>query len=108
MKAIVCEMCGGNDVVKQDGLYICQNCGTKYTAEDAKKLMIDISGSSIKVDEKEKAESYTVIEYYETAIQPNAAHFPSGLKNAAKASDNTKNSVNDFTRASLLKGHGRD
>ena len=57
---------------------------------------------------KEKAESYTVIEYYETAIQPNAAHFPSGLKNAAKASDNTKNSVNDFTRASLLKGHGRD
>lgn len=58
MKAIVCEMCGGNDVVEQDGLYICQNCGTKYTAEDVKKLMIDISGSSIKVDEKEKAESY--------------------------------------------------
>lgn len=58
MKAIVCEMCNDNDVVKQDGLYICQNCGTKYTTEDAKKLMVDISGSSVKVDETEKVERY--------------------------------------------------
>lgn len=58
MKAIVCEMCNSNDVIKQDGLYICQSCGTKYTPEDAKKLMIDISGSSIKVDETDKAERY--------------------------------------------------
>lgn len=41
MKAIKCEMCGSNDVVKQDGLYVCQNCGTKYTVEEAKKLMIE-------------------------------------------------------------------
>ena len=58
MKAIVCEMCNSNDIVKQDGLYVCQNCGTKYTAEDAKKLMVDISGSSIIVDESEKAKRY--------------------------------------------------
>ncbi len=58
MKAIVCEMCNSNDVVKEDGFYICQNCGTKYTAEDAKKLMVDISGSSVKVDETEKVERY--------------------------------------------------
>jgi len=58
MKAIVCEMCNSNDVIKQDGLYVCQNCGTKYTTEDAKKLMVDISGSSVKVDESEKAENY--------------------------------------------------
>ena len=41
MKAIKCEMCGSNDLVKQDGLYVCQNCGTKYTVEEAKKLMIE-------------------------------------------------------------------
>ena len=41
MKALKCEMCGSNDVVKQDGLYVCQNCGTKYTVEEAKKLMIE-------------------------------------------------------------------
>lgn len=42
MKAIVCEMCGSNDVVKQGGLYVCQNCGTKYDPEAAKKLMVEV------------------------------------------------------------------
>ena len=41
MKSIVCEMCGSNDIVKKDGLYVCQFCGTKYSVEDAKKMMID-------------------------------------------------------------------
>ena len=41
MKAIKCELCGSNDVVKQDGLFVCQHCGTKYSTEEAKKLMLD-------------------------------------------------------------------
>ena len=41
MKSMVCEMCGSNDIVKKDGLYVCQFCGTKYSVEDAKKMMID-------------------------------------------------------------------
>ena len=48
MKAMVCEMCDSNDFVKQDGLYICQQCGTKYTVEEAKKLMVDKPDSSDK------------------------------------------------------------
>ena len=58
MKAIVCEMCGSQDLVKQDGMYVCQNCGTKYTVEEAKKLMIegtvDVSGSTVKVDSSDE------------------------------------------------------
>lgn len=56
MKAIVCEMCSSNDVVKQDGVYVCQSCGTKYTPDEARKLMIevegpvDVSGSTVKLD----------------------------------------------------------
>ncbi|MCR5015471.1 MAG: TFIIB-type zinc finger domain-containing protein [Ruminococcus sp.] len=54
MNALVCEMCGSNNVIKEDGMYICQSCGTKYSVEEAKKLMIegtvDVSGSVIKVD----------------------------------------------------------
>ncbi len=42
MKAIVCEMCGSQDLVKQDGYYVCQNCGTKYDPEEAKKLMVEV------------------------------------------------------------------
>ncbi|MBR3552122.1 MAG: TFIIB-type zinc finger domain-containing protein [Clostridia bacterium] len=62
MKALVCEMCGGNDLVKQDGMYVCQSCGTKYTVAEARKLMIegtvDVSGSTIKVDNSAFVEKY--------------------------------------------------
>ncbi len=41
MKRIVCEMCGSNDLIKKDGLFVCENCGTKYTLEEAKKMMVE-------------------------------------------------------------------
>ena len=41
MKQLVCEMCGGHDLVKQDGVFVCQNCGTKYSVEEAKKMMVE-------------------------------------------------------------------
>lgn len=54
MKRLTCEMCGGTDLVKQDGLFVCQNCGTRYSLEEAKKMMIDgivdVSGSTVKLD----------------------------------------------------------
>ena len=61
MKALACEMCGSNDVVKQDGLYVCQHCNTKYTLEEARKLMIegkvDVTGSTVKVDNTDELEN---------------------------------------------------
>lgn len=53
MKAIICEMCGSNDLIKQDGVYICQNCGTKYSIEEAKKLLVDVSGT-VKIDSSDE------------------------------------------------------
>ena len=64
MKAIVCEMCSSHDVVKQDGYYVCQSCGTKYSTEDAKKLMVeiegkvDVSGSAVKIDSSDLLNNY--------------------------------------------------
>ena len=53
MKALVCEMCNGSDMVKQDGFFVCQHCGMKYSAEEAKKMMVegtvDVKGT-VKVD----------------------------------------------------------
>lgn len=53
MKELVCEMCGSNDIVKQDGLYVCQSCGTKYSVEEARKMMfgetVDVEGT-VKID----------------------------------------------------------
>jgi len=41
MKVLQCELCGSNDLLKQDGVFVCQYCGTKYTLEEARKMMID-------------------------------------------------------------------
>lgn len=54
MKRMVCEMCGGTDFIKQDGTFVCQSCGVKYSVEEAKKMIVegtvDVSGSTVKVD----------------------------------------------------------
>ena len=41
MKQLTCEMCGSTELVKQDGFFVCQTCGCKYSVEEAKKLMIE-------------------------------------------------------------------
>ena len=54
MKRLTCEMCGSTDLIKQDGVFVCQTCGCKYSIEEAKKMMVegtvDVSGSTVKVD----------------------------------------------------------
>lgn len=59
MKALVCEMCGSTDLVKENGLFVCQSCGIKYSLEEARKMMIDgtvnVSGT-VKVDKTENVE----------------------------------------------------
>ena len=41
MKQLTCEMCGSTDLMKQDGVFVCQTCGMKYSVEEAKKMMIE-------------------------------------------------------------------
>ena len=54
MKQLTCEMCGSTDLLKQDGVFVCQTCGCKYSVEEAKKMMVegtvDVSGSTVKLD----------------------------------------------------------
>ena len=61
MKKIVCEMCGSNDFVKQDGLFVCQSCGMKYSLEEARKLMIEgtvnVAGT-VSIDHSNMIENY--------------------------------------------------
>lgn len=78
MKAIVCEMCGSQDLVKKDGMYVCQNCGTKYDPEEAKKLLVEI-----RVDNSEKLKNWyqlarrakdnndavSAVQYYDLILQ---------------------------------------
>ena len=43
MKAIVCELCGGNRLIKKDGVYECTHCGTQYTIDEARSLLTEIA-----------------------------------------------------------------
>lgn len=45
MKQLICEMCGSTELLKQEGVFVCQTCGTKYTVEEAKKMMVEVAGS---------------------------------------------------------------
>ena len=70
MKKLVCEMCGGADLVKQDGVFVCQNCGTKYSVEEARKMMMEGSVSiegtvsvegTVKVDKSEELKNLYIL-----------------------------------------------
>ena len=39
MKRIACEVCGSNDLIKRDGYFQCEYCGTKYSTEEVRKLI---------------------------------------------------------------------
>lgn len=57
MKQLTCEMCGSTNLLKQDGVFVCQDCGTKYSVEEAKKMMVEgtveVTGT-VKVDSSAK------------------------------------------------------
>ena len=55
MKALVCEMCNSSDLLKQDGNFVCQSCGMKYTLEEAKKMMVE---GTVKVDNSDFVQKY--------------------------------------------------
>ena len=67
MKRLGCEMCGGTDLIKQDGVFVCQSCGCKYSVEEARKMMvevegtIDVSGSTVKVDTSKRLENLYIL-----------------------------------------------
>jgi len=53
MKALTCEMCGSTNLIKEDGVFVCQSCGIKYSVDEAKRMVIegtvDVKGT-VKVD----------------------------------------------------------
>ena len=54
-------MCGSTDLLKQNDVFICQTCGTKYSVEEAKKMMIegtvDVQGT-VKIDRNNQSKNY--------------------------------------------------
>ncbi|MDY3046888.1 MAG: hypothetical protein SOR23_01410 [Candidatus Enterosoma sp.] len=53
MKKIVCEICGG-ELIKDSGVFVCQNCGCKYSVKEAKKMMAEVEGTVNVATNKDK------------------------------------------------------
>ena len=39
LKSMICELCGSNEFIKDEGFFVCQHCNTKYTTEEAKEIV---------------------------------------------------------------------
>ena len=37
MKKMVCEICESQSIKKENGVFVCKECGTEYSLEEAKK-----------------------------------------------------------------------
>lgn len=64
MKALTCEMCGSTNLIKEDGVFVCQSCGTKYSVEEARKMMIEGTVSvagTVTVDNSSSIGNYLVM-----------------------------------------------
>lgn len=49
IKAIVCELCGSNDMIKKESYFECQHCGTKHVLKDNVKK-IEIKNSNHRLE----------------------------------------------------------
>lgn len=58
MQALKCELCGSNDIAKQEGFFVCQHCGTKYSPDETKKITVE---STIKINNLDSAQNYLVL-----------------------------------------------
>lgn len=64
MKALTCEMCGSTNLIKQDGVFVCQQCGTKYSVEEARKMMVEGTVSvqgTVSVDNSQRLENLYIL-----------------------------------------------
>ena len=52
MKKLSCEVCGSIDILKENDVFVCQNCGIKYALEEVKKMI------TVKIDNSENIENY--------------------------------------------------
>lgn len=60
MVRLKCEICNSNNFLKKDGLFVCQNCGCKYTDKDAKGLIEQRANSTAQVAINKKIKLFTI------------------------------------------------
>lgn len=49
MKKMICEICESQKIKKENGVFVCQDCGTEYSLEEAKKLLRETGNENYEV-----------------------------------------------------------
>lgn len=92
MKKIRCEICGYTNIIKENGLFVCQNCGVKYTLAEAKSLLCEVGdNSNLEVtDSKDNTNISTKPEPDNTSIQSDTSTDRSNVTNDNSSSSPDK------------------
>lgn len=69
MKQIVCEMCNSTDFLKEDGMFVCQGCGMKYSVAEAKNLMVEVEGDAPKASSANNDKIANMLTLAQNAIE---------------------------------------
>ena len=72
MKKIVCEMCEGMEFVKENGMFVCQECGMKYSLEEAKMLMREVNSEEGKNIPVKKNPTNAIVEQKPVVVEGEA------------------------------------
>ncbi|MDR0911590.1 MAG: TFIIB-type zinc finger domain-containing protein [Methanobrevibacter sp.] len=56
MEKLACEICGSTDIIKEDGLFVCQSCGVKYSIDEVKSLM-----GTVKIDNSSEIQNLKIL-----------------------------------------------
>ena len=48
MKKMVCDICQSQKIKKENGVFVCQDCGTEYSLDEAKNLLREIEDTDLK------------------------------------------------------------
>ena len=98
MKRMICEICEGVEFVKEDGYFVCQGCSCKYSAEEAKQLikeMTDEKESNLKQetssDEEENIPLHTINSPNDIEILIKRTYFESRITGAVSVDLKIKN-----------------
>ena len=100
MKKMFCEICGSNSLKKENDVFVCQECGTEYSLESAKKLLKEIGNDSLPIKElgtKEKINIEKMKLEYDLLCWHNYYQKCHELEDSFEIKDDKLNSCSDIS-----------
>lgn len=71
MKKIYCEICGSSDIVKQENIFKCSDCGKEYSVEEIENKTQEKETST-----QQQNTNNSIVEILDNSIQPNESNNP--------------------------------